>query len=110
MISKKKILQIIFIVISLLFFFNTTSFSQGSGKLRGVITDSSSGEALAYANIYIKEKFTALGTQFTIKFVPAQLEFLNIESGKFNLSDVNINKTFTLESIKDCITICTDEG
>ena len=54
MISNKKILLNGLIIFLLAFLFNTKMFSQGSGKLRGVITDSTSGEALAYANIYIK--------------------------------------------------------
>ncbi len=52
--SNKKILRIFPLLFLLFILFNSVLFSQGTGKLRGVISDSSSGEVLAFANIYIK--------------------------------------------------------
>lgn len=42
------------LIIALLFLFNSNVFTQKSGSLRGFITDSTNGEAIAYANVVIK--------------------------------------------------------
>ncbi len=54
MIDKEIILHEVLLTVLLTLVFSVTTFSQGTGKLRGFVSDSSSGEALAYANIYIK--------------------------------------------------------
>lgn len=47
----KKLSLILFFLISVL---STSIFPQGKGSLRGFVTDSTNGEAIAYANIHIK--------------------------------------------------------
>jgi len=50
-------------------------------------------------NIYSQEEFITLGTQFTIKFTPTYIDFIDIESGQINLTDVNINTALIKDGI-----------
>ncbi|OGU62947.1 MAG: hypothetical protein A2V66_10105 [Ignavibacteria bacterium RBG_13_36_8] len=45
----------LFVALSVQFFITHTTLAQRTGTLRGVVTDSTNSEALAFANIYIKE-------------------------------------------------------
>ena len=50
-----KILIGISMFVSLMFFCNSEVHAQGPGTLRGIVTDSSTAEVLAYVNVYVKE-------------------------------------------------------
>ncbi len=60
-----------------LFSFNTNA--QEFGKLRGIVTDSTNGEALAYCNVFIQELNTGASTNerglFLINSLPANTKF-----------------------------------
>lgn len=65
----------------LLFFIFISSFSnaQSLGNLRGFVTDSTNGEALAFCNVFIKDLNTGASTNerglFIIKSIPANQEY-----------------------------------
>lgn len=78
--QKKKsqsLLYTLLIIISALNF----SYSQDIGRLRGLVTDSTSGEALAFCNIYIEELKTGASTN---------------ERGYFLLNSLPLNREITL--------------
>ena len=90
--------------ISFLFFtFYNISLTQDFGTLRGLVTDSTSGEALAYGNVFIKELGKGASTDshgyFLIPHVPADKNFTLI------LSYVGYKtKTISIKLIKNKIT------
>jgi hypothetical protein len=61
----------------LIFSFNTNA--QEFGKLRGIVTDSTNGEALAYCNVFVQELNTGASTNerglFLINSLPANTKF-----------------------------------
>lgn len=65
----------IFTSILLILLFSSGIFAQGMGKFRGVISDSSTGEVLAYANIFIKNLGVGIAADergfFIISSLPA---------------------------------------
>ncbi len=65
----------------LLFFCSVVSFSQTSGRLRGMVTDSTSGEALAYGNVFIKELKIGASTD---------------DRGYYYIASIPANKSYTL--------------
>ena len=73
---KSKVYTTLFIL-----FFSLNLFSQGIGTLRGIVTDSSNGEALIYANAVIKELKTGASTN---------------ENGYFLFRSIPANKTYHL--------------
>jgi hypothetical protein len=64
--------------------FSSNLYSQDRGILRGLVTDSLSGEALAYGNVLIKELGTGASTDergyFLISSIPANKEYTLIVS------------------------------
>ncbi|MCP5061131.1 MAG: TonB-dependent receptor plug domain-containing protein [Ignavibacteriae bacterium] len=75
--------KIIFIFLfALLVFLSNISSAQQSGKFRGVVTDSLSGEVLAYANVFIKN--LGIGTSTDSR-------------GYFLISSLPINENYTAE-------------
>jgi len=71
--SLTKITITIFILIISLVNITTNSRAQDKGTLRGFIADSLSGEALPYANVYIKELNRGANTDFRGYFIIASL-------------------------------------
>lgn len=67
----------IFLISFFIFCINTNA--QEFGRLRGVVTDSSNGEALAFCNVYIEDLKVGASTNerglYLIKSIPANLEF-----------------------------------
>ncbi|MEE9430145.1 MAG: TonB-dependent receptor [Melioribacteraceae bacterium] len=67
-------------VILLLIIFSSVSIAQQTGKLRGIVTDSLSGEVLAYANVYIKSLGIGTSTDsrgyFLISSLPISEEYV----------------------------------
>ncbi len=64
--------------------FQQQTSAQQFGKLRGVVTDSSNGEALVYCNVYIQELKTGASTNerglFLINSIPANIFYTVIVS------------------------------
>lgn len=71
----------VYVVLFFLFITSLNLFSQGVGTLRGIVTDSSNGEALVYANAVIKELKTGASTN---------------ENGYFLFRSIPANKTYHL--------------
>lgn len=69
---------LIFFLIPLLIINPTFLFSQDKGILRGFVADSLSGEALPYANVYIKELNRGVQTDFRGYFIIAALPYRRI--------------------------------
>lgn len=71
-------------VVVVLFLCTKVSYSQDIGTIRGLVTDSLSGEVLVYANAYIKELNKGSNTDtrgyFIIPSVPANKEFTLVVS------------------------------
>lgn len=104
--QKKKsqsLLYTLLIIISALNF----SYSQDLGRLRGLVTDSTSGEALAFCNIYIEELKTGASTDkrgmfilnqlplnkkidFVISYVGYKTKKISLELVSSNLFDLEI--------------------
>src|SRR5690606_11982454 len=61
--------------------FQQQASAQQFGKLRGVVTDSSNGEALVYCNVYIQELKTGASTN---------------ERGLFIINSIPANKFYTI--------------
>ena len=101
---KKFTLFIHIIFILLIFLIGSNSvIAQGRGGLRGVVTDSTSSEALAYANIYVKEIGTGASTDvrgyFLIPSIPAGKTYTIVASY------IGYNaKEFHVEIVEDRIT------
>lgn len=76
-----QILRNILIIITSIIFFNQVISSQDFGKLRGVVIDSSNGEALAFCNVIIEELKIGASTN---------------ERGIFLINSVPTNKYFKL--------------
>jgi hypothetical protein len=57
------------------------SYSQQFGKLRGLVTDSTNGEALAFCNVYVQELKTGASTN---------------ERGLFIINSLPVNKKYTV--------------
>ncbi|MBN1638876.1 MAG: TonB-dependent receptor [Ignavibacteriales bacterium] len=80
----KKNLIITLITISFFYFFNSQLYSQEIGTLRGTVVDSTSREALPFANVLIKElnKGTATDSKglYTITSIPANKTYTIIVS------------------------------
>lgn len=74
------------LVFVLLFIFGTSSLTvaQGVGSFRGVVTDSTNGEALAFANVYVEELSTGASSDtrgyFVITSLPANNSYTAIVS------------------------------
>ncbi len=70
------------LIYSLLLFLlvSASLFAQAKGKLRGYITDSETGEALAYANVFIKELGTGASSD---------------QNGYYFITSVEANKSLT---------------
>ncbi|MBU1101098.1 MAG: TonB-dependent receptor [Bacteroidetes bacterium] len=93
-----------FLVLGLLLiisFANKTILAQGIGSFRGVVTDSSNGEALAFANVYIEELSTGASSDtrgyFVITSLPANKTYRAIIS---YLGYRSKTVTFTIQSNK----------
>jgi len=69
------------ILIFLSLLLSVSSFGQNSGRIRGVVTDSTSGESLAFGNVLIKELSIGASTD---------------EHGYFLISSLPANKSYTL--------------
>ena len=71
-----KILQVVLLTILI---FSQFSNAQQFGKLRGVVTDSTNGEALAYCNVFVKELNTGASSNerglFIINSIPAKKNY-----------------------------------
>ncbi|MGK9367314.1 TonB-dependent receptor [Melioribacter sp. Ez-97] len=79
----------------LLVFFNFNLEAQNSGTLRGLIVDSTSSEALAYCNVYVKELGVGTATDsrgyFLIPSIPANRNFtLIISYIGYNTKEIKI--------------------
>ena len=93
----------------LLFLFSTVIKSQDTGTLRGLVADSTSGEPLAFSNVYIKELNIGASTDirgyFLITSVPLSRELslyvsyvgyktkiikIRIEKGKITHYDIKL--------------------
>ncbi len=59
----------------------STVSAQGTGKLRGFVTDNDNGEALAYGNVFIEELKTGASTD---------------ENGYYFISSIPANKTYSV--------------
>lgn len=73
-----KIIQFVLIYVILY----SVAFSQGTGRLRGFVTDSTNGEALAYSNIFIEELKVGASTD---------------DKGFFIISGIPGGKTYTVK-------------
>ena len=76
-----KIHQLCFYIIFFLVFFSSFTFSQSYGIIRGIVTDSTSGETLAYGNVFIKELKMGTSTD---------------ERGNFLFPKIESEKTYNL--------------
>jgi hypothetical protein len=76
-----KILQVVLLTILI---FSQFSNAQQFGKLRGVVTDSTNGEALAYCNVFVQELNTGASTNerglFIINSLPANKQYTIVSS------------------------------
>jgi len=72
------------ILFFLLFLGSVKTFSQSFGRLRGIVTDSTNGEALAYGNVFIKELKIGTSTDdkgyYYIPSIPANKKYTLIVS------------------------------
>lgn len=79
----QKLQRTLFVIITLLLF-QPFILPQNTGRLRGVVSDSSNGEALAFCNVYIEELKTGVATDkrgmFLINQIPTNREFTLIVS------------------------------
>lgn len=68
-----------FLLTVLTFLLNLNIFSQDLGRLRGLVTDSTSGETLAFCNVFIRELNTGSSTNerglYLINSIPANQEY-----------------------------------
>lgn len=68
-----------FLLTVLTFLLNLNVFSQDLGRLRGLVTDSTSGETLAFCNVFIRELNTGSSTNerglYLINSIPANQEY-----------------------------------
>ena len=68
-----------FLLTVLTFLLNLNVFSQDFGRLRGLVTDSTSGETLAFCNVFIRELNTGSSTNerglYLINSIPANQEY-----------------------------------
>lgn len=86
---------------------NNNIYSQDFGRLRGVVTDSTNGEALAFCNVYIEELGSGASTNergiYVINRIPASKEYtvivsyigyntkkLKVEINSQKLTDLNV--------------------
>jgi len=76
---QKNLLTLIILLTFI--FLNENVQPQSAGKLRGLVTDSTNGEALAFCNVYIDELKTGASTN---------------ERGYFVLNSLPLNKDITL--------------
>ncbi len=100
-----KILQVVLLTILI---FSQFSNAQQFGKLRGVVTDSSNGETLAYCNVFVQELNTGASTNerglFIINSLPAnksysivssyvgyETKILSVEILPDRINDIDIN-------------------
>jgi len=71
--------NVLFIIAIILIFLPNQSFSQEKGTLRGVVVDSTNGEALPYGNVLIRELQAGASTDhrgyFLIPSVPANVTY-----------------------------------
>lgn len=74
---NSKRLGFLFFVFTFLFFFNKISYSQSIGTLRGLVVDSTNGEALLYANVYINELKVGASTDENGYFIIPSLKVDN---------------------------------
>ena len=75
--TKAKLMsKYLFITTLIVFFFNMNVFAQQNGTLTGKVTDSSTGEPLPGANIYIEGKTIGAVTD-----VEGNYRLLNVPSG-----------------------------
>lgn len=96
-----------FILFSLLLILSISAVAQDYGRLRGVVTDSTSGEFLPYANIYIDELQTGASTderglylinqipsgktyQVQVSFVGYQTKILNVYVSPNKITQLDI--------------------
>jgi len=77
---KFNSIQIKFLILVLLLIIVNNTYSQETGTLQGVVTDSSNGEILAYANVYINALKTGTATDskgiFVIPTIPSGRSYL----------------------------------
>jgi hypothetical protein len=76
----KQIYVLSFLFLLIFYFsFTVNLVAQPNGKLRGIITDKSTGESLSFANIYIKELGVGTATDkhgyYLISSIPANKEY-----------------------------------
>ncbi|MFH0735138.1 MAG: TonB-dependent receptor [bacterium] len=71
----------VFCLLIIFVFIPGNNYGQGSGTLRGFLTDSDNGEALAYGNVYIKETKSGCSTDGT---------------GYYFINGIPGNKTYTV--------------
>lgn len=89
--------------------FTSGALPQEFGRLRGIVTDSTSGETLAFCNVYIKELNTGASTNdrglYLINSIPGNLEYtvtvsyvgykthqvtVFIKAGQLNTADIKL--------------------
>lgn len=102
--------KLLFTLLLLLLFsiFNNITYSQNVGKFRGIISDSTSGEVLAYANIYIKNLGVGVATnergffiisslpvsesyQAEVSYVGYRTKTVYFKISKDDITDVKVN-------------------
>lgn len=73
-----KYFQAISTIVLIIIFFTSKTFAQEKGILRGFVADSTSGEALPYASVFIKELNRGVQTDFRGYFIIAALPYRRI--------------------------------
>src|SRR3989339_1480839 len=76
--SENLLIRSLVILVLLVTIFKTELPAQEKGILRGFIADSLSGEALPYANVYIRELNRGANTDFRGFFVMASLPYRRV--------------------------------
>lgn len=81
---QNTFIKILLIVLLTILIFSQFSNAQQFGKLRGVVTDSTNGEALAFCNIYVNELKTGASSNerglFIINSIPAKKSYTIVVS------------------------------
>ena len=81
---QNTFIKILLVVLLTILNFSQFSNAQQFGKLRGVVTDSTNGEALAYCNVFVQELNTGASTNerglFIINSLPENNKYTIVSS------------------------------
>lgn len=94
-----------FIILSVLLVFTSTLFSQTTGKIKGRVTDATTGEAMPFANVYIEGTTMGAATnmdgEYVIMNVPVGAcilvaSVIGYANSKVNDVKISVNMTTTI--------------